>query len=501
MSKTELPPRLSFQDAAFANFERSSFPMNVGSAGIYEGEIPFGRFLAHVDRRIQLVPRYWQRLVDVPGGLDYAAWIDDPHFDVRNHIEMATLPPPGSDEQLARFAATFFSTPLRPDRPLWEIRLVHGLRGGRSAHVAKVHHCLVDGIGGVGLLGAVLDTTPEPRHVERHHRPDPPPLPNALTLATNALFDRALAQIRLNERIALWWLNPTKTAQSARSIVRALLAAGPYFAVPAQRTPWHMRLHAPDRLAWQALPFDAARAVASTLGGTINDLALTLVAGGLGRYLESLGERTDNVVLRAALPVNVRREEHADALGNRISYMLAGLPVGVRDARERFRTIHAEVSELKKQQQAAGIEELMERLGDLPPAVHALTGRTLVMPNNLTNLIFTNVPGPLQPLYLQGHRMLHHYPWVPLGWRMGLSAAVMSYDAGLYFAVTADRETPGDIDVIARGIRNAFDELRTTTIVPEPYRRFVPPVREAPAEPIIEPPIPLGDEALMVLPN
>lgn len=176
-------------------------------------------------------------------------------------------------------------------------------------------------------------------------------------------------------------------------------------------------------------------------------------------------------MLRVGLPVNVRRDEHADELGNRIAFMLAGLPVGERDARERFRLIHREVAELKRQQQAAGIEALMEWLGDLPPALHALTGRILTMRNNLTNLICPNVPGPLQPLYLQGHRMMRHYPRVPLGWRMGLSVAVMSYDAGLYFSVTADRETPGDIGVIAAGIRESFDALRETTIVPETYRR------------------------------
>jgi WS/DGAT/MGAT family acyltransferase len=338
--------------------------------------------------------------------------------------------------------------------------------------------------------------------VRQHHRPDPPPLPDALTLAVDALFDRALDQIRLNERIALSLLDPARAIRSARSIARALWAAGPYFAVPAQTTPWRMRLHGPDRWAWQSLPFDEVRAVASTLGGTINDVGLTLVAGGLRRYLEGLGERTDGRVLRAGLPVNVRREEHANTLGNRISFMLAGLPVGVRDPRERFRTIHREVTELKKQRQAAGVEELMERLGDLPPALHALTGRTLTMPNNLANLICTNVPGPLQPLYLQGHRMLHHYAWVPISWRMGLCVAMMSYNTGMYFAVTADHETPGDIGVITRGIREDFDELRAATIVPQPYRRFVPPTaRPAPPEPAVKPPVPLGDEALMTWPG
>ncbi len=471
MKRSPLPQRLSFRDAAFANFERDAFPLHVGSVGIYAGRVPIPRFLAHVDRRIQLVPRYRQRLVEVPWSLHYPAWVEDPHFDLRNHVTTLTLPPPGSDQQLMQLAAEVFATPLRRDRPLWEIRLVQGLSGGRTAHIAKVHHCLVDGVAGVDLLGALLDLTPEPRHIRRRQRSATPPLPGPLTLTADALFDRALDEIRRNERLALDLLDPARATGRIGAVARALWAAGPYFAVPAQTTPWRLRLQAPGRLAWQSLPFDDVRGVATALGGTINDLALTLIAGGLARYLAHEGVRLDGRVVRAALPVNVRRGEHANSLGNHISFMLAGLPVGVAGARERFRVIHDEVAALKEQQQAAGIEELMDLLGELPPALHAFTGRTLTLPNLLTNLICTNVPGPLQPLYLLGHRMEDHYPWVPLGWRMGLSVAIMSYHTGLYFAVTADRKTPGDIDLITAGISDAFDELRAATTVPEPYRK------------------------------
>ncbi|HYM16557.1 MAG TPA: wax ester/triacylglycerol synthase family O-acyltransferase [Dehalococcoidia bacterium] len=470
--KRKVPQRLSFQDAAFAYFERDAYPLNVGSVAIYEGTIGFPRFLAHVDRRIQLEPRYRQRLIGVPFALHHAQWVDDPDFDVRHHVSSVALPAPGSEQQLAAMAGEFFSTRLRRDQPLWEMRLVEGLSGGRTAHLAKVHHCLVDGVGGVGLLAALLDTSPEPRHVRlRAH--EAPPLPGGLSLIGEALYDRAMGQLRFNERLALGMLDWRPLLASARSITRALWAAGPYFVVPAVRTPWAMRLHAPSRLAWQVLPFADAHRAARELGGTINDLALTVIAGGLRRYLEGQDVSTKGLVLRAGLPVSVRRDEHA-ALGNRVSFMLAGLPVGVRDARERFRIISSEVSSLKQQGQAAGVEELMERLGDLPPAVHMITGQTLAMPNRLTNLICTNVPGPLQPLYLQGHRMLQHFPWVPIAWQMGLSVAIMSYDTGLYFSITADRETPGDITAIAAGIGDAFDELMATTASREPRAASAP---------------------------
>ena len=459
MKRGEPPRRLSFRDAAFANFERGTMPMNVGSIGIYDGVISFARFLAHVDRRVHLAPGYWQRLIEVPGRFEHAAWITDPDFDVRRHVTSITLPPPGNEGQFARVAGEFFAAPLRRDRPLWELRLVQALSGGRTAHLAKVHHCLVDGIGAVGLLGALFDPTPEVRPTRQRLRPDLSPLPDPLTLAFDAVFDRALERIRVAERVALTLLHRRETVRSVRSIVRALWAASPYLVVPAPRTPWRMRLHAPDRVAWQSLPFDDVRAIATSLGGTINDLALTLVAGGLARYLESQGVRTDGLVLRVGLPVNMRRRR-SETASNRVSMMLAGLPVGESDARKRFRTIHKEIFELEKNRQSAGVEEAMELLGELPPILHALTGATLTLPNFLTNLICTNVPGPRSPLYMLGHRMVEHYPWVPLGWRMGLSVAVMRYDAGLYFGITGDHQMPGDINIIATGIRESFDELR-----------------------------------------
>ena len=463
MKRGELPHRLSYRDAAFANFERHSFPMNVGSVGVYEGEIPFAQFFTHVGSRIQLVPAYRQRLIEVPGRFEHAAWINDPDFDVRCHVNSVTLPPPGNEAQLAHAAGEFFATPLRRDRPLWEIRLVEGLSGGRSAHLAKAHHCLVDGIGAARLFGVLFDTTPEVRPLPQRRPPDLSPLPDRLMLAVDAVFDRALEQVRLAECTALTLLHPRATIRSVRSVMRALCAADPYIAVPAPPTPWGMRLHAPDRVAWQSLPFDEVRTISTSLGGTINDLALTLVAGGLARYLESQSVPTEGLVLRVGLPVNVRRHTRSETAANRVSMMLAGLPVGEPDARARFHVIHKEIFELERRRQAAGIEELMERLGDLPPVLHVLTGRWLTMPNNLTNLICTNVPGPRSPLYLLGHRMLEHYPWVPLGWRMGLSVAVMRYDAGLCFGITGDHQIPGDISIVAAGIRESFDELRETT--------------------------------------
>jgi WS/DGAT/MGAT family acyltransferase len=460
MKKRDLPTRLSYQDAAFTNFERSSMPMNVGSVGIYEGVIPFTKFLDHVDRRIDLVPRYRQRLVDVPFDIAHAAWVDAPDFDLHGHVETVRLPAPGTEAQLAELAGEYFARPLERDKPLWEIRLVEGLNGGRTAHLAKVHHCMVDGIAGVGLLAALLDVEPTPRPTARRRRRPAAARPDPFALFTDAIFDRMIEQLRTNERLALALVDPASPLRGAVAIVRALAAAARYFAVPAPRTPWNMPLTGPKRLAWQQLRLDEVRAVAEALGGTINDAVLATLAGALGRYLRERGASTDGLTLRTLIPVNVRNAHENASLGNRVSFMLAGLPVDERDPVERFNVIHGEVKSLKETGQAAGLEVLASALGMLPAPVHALLGRTLTMPNTLANMVCTNVPGPLAPLYLMGHRMTAHYPWVPLAWRMGMSVAVMSYDKGMYFAFSGDANAPDDVPSIAGHLADAFAELR-----------------------------------------
>ena len=466
MNTANLPKRLNYGDAAFANFERAAMPMNVGSAGIYAGAIDFPSFVAHVERRIGLVPRYRQRLVPIPFDLAFPAWVDDPRFDIRRHVALVHLPPPGTREQLADLAGEFFSVPLERDKPLWEVRLVDGLDDGGTAHLAKVHHCMVDGVAGVGLLAAVLDGEPSVAE-ERHEEPPPPGrTPDALELAIDAVFDGLIDQLRLNERTLLALADPARTWRTARSIVRAFAAAGGYFAVPAPRTLWSMRLTRPRKLAWQAVPFSDARDVAKALRGTINEVVLTVLGGALGRYLEARGDSTEDVVLRAATPVNVRGTGDDGALGNRVSFMLIGMPVGEHDPIERFRAIHRESRTLKEIGQARGVDALLQLIGASPSAVHSLIGGTLSFPNTLSNLVCTNVRGPLTPLYLMGHRMVEHYPWVPLGWRMGMSVAVMSYDRGLYFSFSGDERAPDDIHRVAPLLVDAFRELRVAALGP-----------------------------------
>jgi diacylglycerol O-acyltransferase len=452
--------RLSYEDAAFVNFERPTMPMNVGSVGIYDGRVEFHHFVDHLERRIDLVPRYRQRLVQAPFNIAQAAWLDDPKFDVAHHTRSIHLDPPASDEQLTAIAGEFFATPLARDKALWEICLVEGLSGARTAHLAKVHHCMIDGVSGVSLLAALLDFDPTPRKMRKRQHRAAPPIPSLASLATDAFFDAAIDQLRLNERVVRAMLEPESVIKTAAGIVRAFGAAGKYFAVPAPAMPWNKPLAGPTRLAWQSVPLEDLRAVARKLGGKVNDAVLTIIAGAFGRYLERTGAMTADLVLRSAAPVNVRHRDEEGSLGNRVSYMLVGLPVGERDPLKRFATITAETKSLKEAHQADGVDQLLAIIGALPAPGGAFLGQTLTMPNWLSNVQVTNVQGPLAPLYLMGHRMLDHYAWVPLGWRMGVSFAVMSYDTRMYFSLSIDADAPAGIEALAAYADEEFAALR-----------------------------------------
>ncbi|MCH7999901.1 MAG: wax ester/triacylglycerol synthase family O-acyltransferase, partial [Chloroflexi bacterium] len=162
MTQANLSRRLSPQDATFLYIEQEDAPMNIGSVAVFQGEIPFEQFVKSLEEKLHLIPRYRQRVVSAPLNIAHPTWEFDPEFNIRKHVIPVRLDPPGNDDQLREMAAQLFQGMLSRDKALWEIYLVHGLEGGRSALVSKVHHCLVDGVSGIELLMVVLDVSPNP---------------------------------------------------------------------------------------------------------------------------------------------------------------------------------------------------------------------------------------------------------------------------------------------------------------------------------------------------
>ncbi len=456
---SNLSRRLTAQDAAFLYLERPHAPLHIGSLGVFEGCIPFERFLAHMDSRIPLIPRYRQRLAFVPLSLAHPTWEDDPKFDIKNHIRRVALPAPGNDEQLREMTTKIFATQLDRRMPLWETYLIEGVEGGRSGIISKVHHAMIDGVSGIELLMAILDLSPEPAPAPVASPWEPEPLPDIGMRLIDALRDHLVQQREFFRDIQQAIAQPRQRFREAQKVFDSFRSASPWLALPAPRTPFSVRI-GPDRcVAFSEVSFVEIREIRTSLGGTVNDVVLAVLAGGLRQYLIRHGYDVDKLELRVAVPVNIRVEEEKGALGNRISAMLTPLPIYESNPAERLALIRDRMNNLKQENQAGAIEALSRMLSRTPAPLQALTGAGLVM-NTMVNMICTNVPGPMIPLYSLGHLMLAHYPLVPLSVDMGLGVGVTSYNQRLYFGLMADAKAVPDIDSLKACVDESFLELR-----------------------------------------
>jgi diacylglycerol O-acyltransferase / wax synthase len=456
------PDRLTALDATFLHLEEGSAAhMHVASVMIFEGAAPgLQELIDHVLSRLDLVPRYRQRLAYVPYGQGRPVWADDPHFNPRYHIRHTALPRPADDEALTHLAARLFSQRLDRSKPLWEIWLVQELSDERFALIAKAHHALVDGISGVDITTVLFDPALEPPAAR--HPPAPwaaKPLPGRAKLLGEALLERATA--------------PAEMARGARQLLRApreaISKVGADLAsigtttlapikAPAPASPFNVDIGPHRRCAFLDADLAEFKAVKDSLGGTLNDVVLASVSLALGRYLRRHGEPTDGLVLKAMVPVSVRADSERGALGNRVAAMWAPLPVGVKDPAQCLQQIATAMEDLKRSRQAVGAQVLTNLAGFAPPTILSQAAR-LQARQPFFNLVVTNVPGPQFPLYLLARRLRVLYPIVPLARRQALGIAVMSYDGHLGFGLLGDYDALPELDAIALDLKWAISSL------------------------------------------
>jgi WS/DGAT/MGAT family acyltransferase len=453
-----LKRRLTATDAAFLYLERPNSPLHIGSLAIYEGRIPFEPFKTQIRSRMPLIPRYRQRVAPVPFSLAHPTWEDDPDFDIGRHVFRVELPPPGTDEQLRELTTRLFAPPLDRNKPLWEIYVVYGLQGDRTAIVSKVHHCAVDGVSGIELLVATLDIAPEPAPPPPDDGWSPQPLPGPMQRLSEAFWDGLLEQIARAREVQQRLQHPQPTLRQWGEAMRAFRTALPWLAVPPPRTPFAVALGPERRVAFSDVSFVEIRQIRTSLGGTVNDVVLAILAGALRKYFLQRGMRVDNWEPRVAIPVNVRLEDEKGTLGNRISAMFATLPIGEPDPAARLHAVREQIETLKSEHQAGAAELLMRMAALTPVPIQAMAGLTVT--NTLINFICTNVPGPMIPLYCRGHLLLDHYPLVPLSLDMGFGVGVTSYNHRLFFGLMADPKAVPDLDRMKEALDASFVELR-----------------------------------------
>jgi len=466
MSAPQLSRRMSAEDAAFLYFEKPNAPLHIGSVAIYEGVIPFEKVYASMDARMHLIPRYRQRAVIPPFYAGHPTWEDDAQFSLDRHLREVTLPAPGNEDQLVAASCEIFAGMLPRDRPLWDITMVHGLEGGRTAYVSRVHHCLVDGVSGIELLLATLDLVPDPEPTPPPAEPWHPKLPpGPIDSFTDALFDSWSKGVRAFTDFQQQLLDPRSQMRRATDLAHAVEVALPALR-QRDRMPWNKPVGEKRDLGWIEMSFQEVRGIRSALGGSVNDVMLTILGGALGRYLRATGANTAGRSVRVMIPVNVRSEDEKGALGNRVSMMLPDIPVGIEDPAARLAAVRGEMDRLKAQSQASAFEAIRGLSDSVPAVWHALAGMNGVPPGG-ANMVCTNVPGPMIPLYSVGHRMLSHYPLVPLAGDMGLGAGITSFNKSLFLTIMGDAAIVPDVRGMREHAQAEFEALRAAAGVTE----------------------------------
>jgi WS/DGAT/MGAT family acyltransferase len=447
--------RLSALDASFLDVESASAHMHVGWAAAFdppeEGPAPsFEQLRDHISRRLHRAPRYRQRLAEVPLGLSRPVWVDDEGFELRRHVRRA------STGDLRELAATVLSTPLSRDRPLWEMWIAEGLDDGRIGIVGKAHHCMVDGIAAVELAGLLLDPQPE-APAEPPETWEPRPAPGPATRLVEGVVDRARDELSLVGSAARLAASPARLATGAQRATRALVSsltpAAPVGALNDPISPYRT-------LVTLGRPLEELRAIKRAHGCTVNDVVLAVACGGVRRYLERRDEEPAS--LKAMVPVNVRAEDAAGELGNRISFIFLELPCDEPEPELRLRDIARATAEAKEAGESAGATTVLDLAAAAPSVVQRIFSRLVASPRTF-NVVVSNIPGPQEPMWMLGCRLREAFPVVPLADRHALSIGFTSVAGGAFFGVYADRDAVSDAERLAADIGRELDELAAGT--------------------------------------
>lgn len=463
--------RLSPLDVSFLYLEEPTTPMHVGGVAMFqapEGGFDLEKLVTLIEERIALVPRYRQKVRQVPGRIANPVWVDDEEFDVGYHVRRSALPRPGSDAQLRDLVGRIMARPLDRNRPLWEMYLVEGLSGGRFAILTKTHHAMVDGAGAIDIGQVILDVTPEPQRAAADHWV-PQREPSDVDLVAAAISEVLRSPGAAVDAVRSGALDVRETLERAGRRAAGLASTVMTIARPPSSNPLNAPIGEARRFGMTSMRLDDFKTIRRAHGGTINDVVLAIVSGALREWMMTRGESVSSrSSVRALVPVSVRAGDEAS--GNYIAAFLVDLPVGEPQPVVRLHRVSYEMEQLKSTGQMVGAQALVGIAGFAPPTLHAAAARTANdWSRRMFNLVVTNVPGPQFPLYAGGARMLGAYPVVPLAKGQAVSIGLTSYDGGIYFGLNADRDAMTDVDVLAECLGTALAELLYT--VPAQKRR------------------------------
>ncbi|MFM8352070.1 MAG: WS/DGAT/MGAT family O-acyltransferase [Actinomycetales bacterium] len=451
-----MPERLGPADAAYLYRDSPGAPTHVGTVSVFETPtqgFDHDRLVQLIRQRIPYVPRYRKRIRQVPLGLARPVWVDDSHFDVTYHVRRSALPRPGSRRQLNELVSRLMSRPLDHERPLWEMYLIEGLDDGCFAIVTKTHQALVDGLVALDISQVLMDDTDV---AASHFSTDPwrpAPEPSDLELLTAALSE-PLA--RPQEMVARVWQGGEQVVGAFSDLGRRgwqALSTAAEVARGAGHGSLSRPIGAQRRFVTVDLPLSDFQFVHRQLGGTVNDVILTVVAGALRSWLTGRGDVVEpTTCIRALIPISTADDP--------VSAFLVDLPIGEPDPIVRLRRISFESTRYNNSAGSVGAQAIIGMAGFGPATLHALSARLVTrLSSRMYALAITNVPGPQQPLYASGCRLRASYPVMPLGQNQALSIGLTSYDGGVHFGLNADRDSMADIEDFAVALDSARGEL------------------------------------------
>ena len=459
---------LSFLDSSFLALETRSLHMHVAGIAIFDagpltnnqGGIDIDRIKAHINSKLQYIPRYRQRLDWVPYDRR-PVWVDDAQFNFDYHVRHTSLPRPGTEAQLKALAGRIMSTALDREKPLWELWVVEGLEEDRFAFIAKIHHCMIDGLSGVDLTTILMNVVPT-SEIEAAPEWEPRPAPTSSQLA---VAEAARATRKLIDRLG----NLSDALKDGKDIsdrtldksAAAMSSLRSGWLTPADRTPLNPEIGPNRRFDWTSMPLSDVKAIKNGLGGSLNDAVLAITTGAIRSFL--IDQRDYDVTgseFRAMNPVSTRSSDQRGSLGNQVAMWLVELPISEPDPLKRLELIRDRTKNLKETNQAMGAATLVEISSGTPTTLLSMANRIAGSRIRPFNMTVTNIPGPQFPMYLLESPMIANYPLVPLWAQHGIGVALFSYNGELLWGIHADYDALPDSPKFVEALLSSYTELR-----------------------------------------
>jgi WS/DGAT/MGAT family acyltransferase len=459
---------MSAIDTAWLRMDRPTNLMVINGIMFFDQPVDYDRLRLVLEARLLRHKRFRQRVVQTATG---AAWELDPDFDIGNHVHRVALPSPAGKDELVDFVNDHVSTPLDFGKPLWQFYLVERYEGG-SAMVARIHHCIGDGIALIQVLLGLTDSTEDgdsvpppkkPKFLAGEREPDDPFM--RLYKPVAKIYAGALKSYgkMLGTTYGLM-LNPGKLAEFANTGLDVTSSLAKLAAMPADpKTRFKGQQSSAKRVAWsESLPLGEVKQVGKALNCSINDVLLSCVAGAMGGYLKARGDKVEGLEIRASVPVNLRPESKLDQLGNQFGMVFLSLPLGIANPIERVYQVKRGMEAIKGGYDALITLGLLNIVGTLPNAVEQ---PILEYFSTKSTAVMTNVPGPREPIYMAGAQVEDLQFWVPQSGEIAVGISILSYNNHVNFGIMTDKKLVSDPASIIERFGVEFEKLVMATLL------------------------------------